>query len=561
MSRRIEHPRHGRGRFFFRDRSCVSPRARLAAPIHSQFEPSALRRAASRRNLRGASSMCNRTFSSLLLANLLLVGGCGEELSVVHEQQASTTASDATSTEEVQDSGARMQPATASDINPDHLRKGPGSAAYEEAEAAKEKAARYETGIQRKDFGFDLSKVKLGAHALDKAGGEVEADHDHDHDHASHATGDAPETGGLRPPNLTALGRIAMHGDSPQSHEFGSLRQGSLGEHRFEFISNGEVPLIINTAKPSCGCTKAELLLLNADGSEERYVHGSEIPIGQRFCLDTEITTDGKPAGPFSAQVQMYGNDPRGAFNVRMTAEIKAVLEVKPSMTAFLGRITTADSAEQMVTIQSVSGEVFGLEPNPKGIVEPLKVTLTPKDQDADGRAAVWEAHLSLGPDIPVGMRYYPVLFKSDIPIPHPKYPSKNGEISTYIAQVNVQAQVVGMVHAEPNFVNFGIVRPITPVERTLQLEVHDDFKLTADIPIQIQGFNGQEFPFPKAFKTSVTPAEDGRTAEVKLTLEGLPMEHTGSFGGMLNIEIGHPNMPELQVRFSGVARQDLRRK
>lgn len=509
--------------------------------------------------------MRNRTFSSVLLASLLLAGGCGKELSVVHEQEASssTKASEASSTEEAQDSGARMQAATASSMNPDHLRKGPGSVAYEEAEASQKKAGRYETGIQRKDFGFDLSRVKLKESADGfKATGEDGEDHDHaDHDHADHATDDAPETGGLQRPNLSALGRVAMYSDAPQSHDFGKLRQGELGKHRFEFVSNGETALIINAAKPSCGCTKAELVLLNEDGSEERYPHGSEIPIGQRFGLDTEITTDGKPAGPFNAQVQLYGNDPRGAFVVRMTAEIQAVLVVKPSMTAFLGRITTAESAEQMVTIQSISGEVFGLEANPKGIVEPLKVTLTPKDPDADGRSAAWEAHISLGPDIPVGMRYYPVLFKSDIPIPHPKYPAKNGETSTYIAQVNVQAQVVGMVHAEPNFVNFGIVRPTTPIERTLQLEVHDDFKLTADIPIQIQGFNGQEFPFPNAFKTSITPAEDGRTAEVKLILEGLPMEHTGSFGGMLNIEIGHPDMPELQVRFSGVARQDLRRK
>jgi len=436
-------------------------------------------------------------------------------------------------------------------VNPDLLRKSP-----------KVGDGRYETGIERKDFGYDLSKVKLEApkpaHSADDGhdheGGDGHAGHDH-------AVDDAPASSGLRPPAVSK-GRVAMFEDAPQTHDFGKIRQGDLGEHRFDFISEGEQPLIINTIKPSCGCTKAEITLIQADGSEEKYVKGNEIPVGQRFYLEAEITTDGKPAGPFNAQVQLYGNDHRGAFSVRMNAEIQAVLEVKPSMTAFLGRITTAETAEQTVTVRSVGGEPFGLAPNPAGIVEPLKVELKPlDDEDGDNRASEWEVHVKLGPDIPVGMRYYPVVFRSDIAIPHPKYAPKDNEKAMYTVQVNVQAQVVGMVHAEPNFVNFGIVRPSTPIERKLQLEVHDDFKLTENIPITVVGYQGQEFPFPDAFETSVAPSDDGRTAEVKVLLKGLPEEHAGSFGGMFKIEIGHPHMKELQVRFSGVARQELRRK
>jgi len=451
------------------------------------------------------------------------------------------------SEESVANGGARAT------VNPDLLRKGP-----------KVGEGRYETGIERKDFGYDLSKVKLEA---PKTAEPADDGHDHDHKEGDghegheHAADDAPASGGLRPPAVSK-GRVAMFEEAPQSHDFGKLRQGELGHHRFDFVSEGEEPLIINTIKPSCGCTKADITLLNADGSEEKYVKGNEIAVGQRFYLEAEITTDGKPAGPFNAQVQLYGNDPRGAFSVRMNAEIQPVLEVKPSMTAFLGRITTAETAEQTVTVRSVGGEPFSLEPNAAGIVEPLKVELKPlDDEDGDQRASEWEVHLKLGPDIPVGMRYYPVVFKSDIEIPHPKYTPQGEEKAMYTVQVNVQAQVVGMVHAEPNFVNFGIVRPSTPIERTLQLEVHDDFKLTKDIPVEIVGYQGQEFPFPDAFETEVLPSDDGRSAQVKVKLNGLPEEHGGSFGGMFKIEIGHPHMKELQVRFSGVARQDLRRK
>lgn len=38
-------------------------------------------------------------------------------------------------------------------------------------------------------------------------------------------------------------------------HDFGNIKEGDVVEHTFKFTNEGEVPLIIQDAKGSCGCT------------------------------------------------------------------------------------------------------------------------------------------------------------------------------------------------------------------------------------------------------------------------------------------------------------------
>ena len=123
---------------------------------------------------------------------------------------------------------------------------------------------------------------------------------------------------------------------------------------------------------------------------------------------------------------------------------------------------------------------------------------------------------------------------------------------------ITVQARVTGLVHAEPSFVSFGMVRPGQIVERSVRIECHDDFVLSTEMPITVEGLYGQEFPYADAFTTAIEPVEGGRLVDLKLRLEGLPDDLNGSFGGILKVSVGHPGMDELTVRFSGVCRPGL---
>ena len=42
------------------------------------------------------------------------------------------------------------------------------------------------------------------------------------------------------------------------THDFGTIKEGPIAEHIFEFTNTGKEPLIITNASASCGCTTPE---------------------------------------------------------------------------------------------------------------------------------------------------------------------------------------------------------------------------------------------------------------------------------------------------------------
>jgi hypothetical protein len=399
---------------------------------------------------------------------------------------------------------------------------------------------RYESGLQELDSTPDLSTL-----AFDPAGAHTEDD---GHDHGAEP---APAD-----PNAP-VGRIALAEGSAQVKDFGRMRQGEVGTHAFEFVSSGEGPLVITGVKPSCGCTKAEVSLLAADGTRQLYTKGNPIPVGERFLLETEINTDGRQ-GHFNSQVTMFGNDLRGNYTVRMTADIEPILAVTPSNSLYFGRITTAERAEKSVGVRTTRGEPFLLSLAQEAVQEGMQIEIVANEPDAEGRSADWRVHVALGPVARPGMNNFPLSLKTDMEIKNPKYVAPDGHPQYHMVQLQVQAQVVGMVSAEPAFMTFGMVRPGEPVERSLRLECHDDFKLTAGIPVALETLQGQPFPQADAFEVSVTPLEEGHAADLKVRLKGLPEDMNGSLTGVLRVKVGHPHMEALEIRFSAVCRPGL---
>ena len=493
---------------------------------------------------------------ALLGLGTLLLTGCGKADSGAG---ATKVASNSTSkVADAQPSAPSDAPAAVAASEQATSKAAPAAAVKEPAQKpgsnpdnARNPPKRSDAGIDKLETDYDLSKVEVQETAL-----KAEAD---EHDHSQHEHEKAAQTGDeLLPANQAERnkGRLSVV-DGKQSFDFGKLRQGEAASHVFELVSDGEEPLIITGVKPSCGCTKADVHLVGADGAKLPYTKGDPIPVGTHFGIETDISTDGRQ-GPFSAQVSIYANDARGAFTVRLAADIEPVLTVEPSPTMFFGKITTADTGEQIVTVATTRGEKFKLTPAQEVMPAPVKVEYTPKFPDADGKSAEWDVKVVLGPNTEIGMRNYPLTFKSDLPISNPKYPSQDGSPQFHSVMINVQAQVTGMVSAEPSFLTFGMVRPGEAVERVLRIESHDDFTIKSDMPVVFEGLQGQEFPYTDVFKVTIEPQEGGKVADLKVSLVGFPPELNGSFGGVLKLKIGHPFMEELQVRFSGVCRPQI---
>jgi len=50
-------------------------------------------------------------------------------------------------------------------------------------------------------------------------------------------------------------GKFPVMSFESTTHDFGTIEQGTHVEHVFKFTNTGEVPLVISSAKGSCGCT------------------------------------------------------------------------------------------------------------------------------------------------------------------------------------------------------------------------------------------------------------------------------------------------------------------
>lgn len=65
-------------------------------------------------------------------------------------------------------------------------------------------------------------------------------------------------------------------------HDFGTIKEGEKVSYTYSFKNNGEAPLIIQNAQPSCGCTVPEW-------SKE------PIPVGGTGFVKAEFDSNGKP--------------------------------------------------------------------------------------------------------------------------------------------------------------------------------------------------------------------------------------------------------------------------
>ena len=406
---------------------------------------------------------------------------------------------------------------------------------------------RYQAGIERLDTGVDLTKLAT-------SGADHGADDGHGHGDGAHgspaANALAQDDGGLTP-----SGHLSMV-EGTADHDFGEMIQGVAGAHTFRMVSDGENDLVITRIKPSCGCTVAQVSLLTAEGKTP-YVEGQPIPAGTEFEIETGLKSDGRQ-GAMKTQVSLYCNDPRSVFNLLLKAEVQPVLVLEPR-TLNLGTTTSSAVVVGSMKLTSTTLQPFLLEADPQFNVKPLSLELTPVSPDGEGRATEWDVHVSVGPDIPEGMRNYPIRLVTDQPVPDPKSEAKDGSVKTYQVVGYAQVSVTGLVSAQPGFISFGMVRPGQVVERTIRIECHDDFKLSADMPIALVGLlKGENFPYEETFTHTLTSVEEGRLYDLVLRLEGLPDDTNGSFGGQVKVALGHPHKKQLVIRFSGVCRQGL---
>lgn len=94
------------------------------------------------------------------------------------------------------------------------------------------------------------------------------------------------------------------------THDFGEINEGTVAKHTFQFTNTGDVPLVIKSARGSCGCTVP-------DWPKE------PIAPGKTGDIKVQFNSSGKP-GTQSKTVTLTTNTETGTEVLNIKAQVKA---------------------------------------------------------------------------------------------------------------------------------------------------------------------------------------------------------------------------------------------
>lgn len=338
-------------------------------------------------------------------------------------------------------------------------------------------------------------------------------------------------------------------------HDFGSMIEGEIARHTFDMTSAGENPLIIVSAKPSCGCTISQAKVEGEGGQFVEYHYGQPIAPGKKVKIEAELNTKNKH-NLAQSKINIQCNDPRQIVTLGLSAMVDTYFLSTPASLDF-GELSTTDMRELTATVSSKRGGKFKLRQDAVGVIPGMKVELKPVAADEQGAAERWEVKVTMGPDCREGNMGYPVQLRSDQLVQGAQI-GADGQAPSYGASVMVQAKVRGLITYEPQYLSFGLVRPGQSLTRTLKLSCYDPkFQLTQPVSMKLVGQSDAvpEFRWADKFEVLAKPSADGRTMDIDVTLKGMPEGSDSAFQGRVMIETGHPSRPKIYVLFSGVCR------
>lgn len=400
-----------------------------------------------------------------------------------------------------------------------------------------------------------LSLYALSATAL------AQDPHDHDHgDGHGHNHGkqvQTPEKVGDATKLPPADGPRLVWEFGSDKIDFGTVMQGDVLEHTFYMTSGGTEDLVIRQAKPTCGCTVADVMVEQEDGTFGVYKMGSPIPAGTKIELTATLHTKNKQ-GAASSRINIFSSDPRGQRQLGLSAQVQPFFQVNPQHVSFQ-QMSTRDSKTQQTTVRTTRNERIKLElrdtPKPPG----LKVGLEANDADEQGLATSWTVTVNAGPGLREGNLAYSIPLVSDRPIPGAEE-QPDGKIATYDVSVTVMGRVTGMISVNPSLISLGLVRPGQVVSRTVRVNSHDPEFEIGEPKVRFESRQGGDWGLAKHFSTVMRPVAGKNAVDIEVRLDGLPETLNASFSGMFFIETGHASKPEIKLPISGVCRGGVQR-
>jgi len=372
-----------------------------------------------------------------------------------------------------------------------------------------------------------------------------------------HAGHDHGSTGGVANADQAPPGRGGVSFEpGSQLKRFGDLVQGESRDTVFTAKSSGDEPLVISSVTKSCGCTRADILLVEEDGARTPYVLNSPIPVGQEFEIHAEIDTTGKQ-NRFRTDITLMTNDPRKGIVFSLEVDVKAPLVANPR-SLNLAQLKATETKQGQVLITTELDRPFALRIDENIPLKNCEVELVPSAPDAEGKSTRWVVKVKVGPNLDEGTYYQSLRLLSDIPNAGKEL--TDGTPMPHELIVFVTAQVQGPVTVSPAHMSFGILRPDQPAERKATIRITDgDWELTEAPKVEFKGY-GADFPYADDFSATLVPIEGTKDWELTVQLAGLEMDGSGAFRGLAVVHLGHPAKDKLEIGFSGAVRTGVTR-
>lgn len=342
------------------------------------------------------------------------------------------------------------------------------------------------------------------------------------------------------------------------THHFGEVMQGMKMEHVFELTSGGTETLVVKQIKPTCGCTVADLMVVDGAGVEKKYQFGDPIPVGTKMRLAAVLDTKNK-RGAQSSSINVFSNDVRGPVQLSLQADVSPFFHAAPTFLNF-GQMSTSDTKTEKVTISVNKGDAVTLSVEQDKLPQGVFCDMMPINPDAEGKSSRWEMLVTVGPGLEEGNLAQAIRVVSDYELPGAK-PLVNGDMPTQEFNVTASARILGVISHNPQYLSMGLVRPGQVMSRTVRVESHDaEFNLSAEMPCRVTGIKDpkggfREWEYAGNFSTTVRPVDGANAVDVELSLDGMPEGVNGSFRGTLVIEVGHSDKSTLEIPITGVCR------
>ncbi len=335
--------------------------------------------------------------------------------------------------------------------------------------------------------------------------------------------------GAVQPPQNVPLSQAARIVFDTTQHDFGLTPDQKSLVCNFTFRNTGTEKLVITAVNTGCGCTAAKL---------PKY----EFAPGEGSAI--EITYNPKGAGKQSRQIQVMTNDAsQPQVQLLISAQVIPDAEGRPSVVQFgevrLGEsrtlqltIVSRDPNIQIKSVESNGPEIVTVvtDKNPMELIEP----------ELPGRKVI---DVTLKDDANVGR----VLRQLTVHTMMTKDPAKGPE--PHEIKVNVFASVKGELEVQPAFLR---VAPMMP-----------DDKFEREVVVWRQG--GQPFEIKNAevvncllpdVKVQTEKFDQGDAKGYRVKVSGQAGKNPGQFGGMLVLTTDLPREPKVEIRLSGVVRQ-----